>query len=175
MSDQLEITYRGYAVHYAENQDVWRCNALDLDAERLPTVKAKIDRVIAAARKLAEPLSMIRVDYHGTVKPVTVMSLAQPRAGREVEEAWAMVPGDEWYFDHAEKKRLRREVLERQKIALNQIYDDSPSNREKVAEAERLKAQIETLEDQKRALLASMSRDALAGLGIGNAAEDDAA
>lgn len=178
MSDHLTIDYRGYSITYSENQDVWRCWSLDIEADRLPTLKGKIDRLIVASRKLANPLPVIRVDYHGRVAPVKVLGLAQPRkdrAGKELEPdaAWCMVPDEEWYFDHDLGQRRKRPIEKREKVRLEQLFVDSPENREAVVEANRIKAEIDRLTGRRGEVLKGMARVSSAIFKIADPAEGD--
>lgn len=160
---ELQIEYRGYAIHFAENQEVWRCQALDVDGERLATVKAKIDRVIAASRKLDNPVPVIYVDYSYRAKPVEVISLAQPpkdRSGNAQAEptaAWCMVPERERYFDREKGEYAYRDTKARQKIKLDSLYIDTTENRAALAEAQRLQDKITAATEERKAVLKGMT------------------
>lgn len=159
---EMELSYRGYAIRFGENSETWRCWSLDVEAEKLSTVKAKIDRLIAAARKLENPVPVIYVDWHQVVKPVKVIAFAQPRKDRhgvvgEPTEAWCMVPDRERYFDHEAKETRYRDVEKREKLKLEMLYVDTPENRDGLRELERITAQIKQLEGDKVAIVKSLT------------------
>lgn len=179
MAETLEVTYRGYAVAYSENQDVWRCWSLDVEGERLPTVRAKIDKVIAAARKLDNPIPVIYVNYQDQPVPVRIMSLAQPGKDRRTQQekepdaAWCMVPGEERYFDHEKRAAAYRPVEKREKLPLSMLYVDSPENREALAEAQRMQAEIIRLTEKRKETLKAMSLVGTAIFKIADVAEEE--
>lgn len=152
-----EIEYRGYVVRFSENQDVWRCWALDLEGEKLSTVKAKIDRIIAQSRKLSEAVPMMYMDHFHTAKPVRVVALAQPRKGEDSPtDAWCLVPGRERFLNHDTKTYDYRDVEERKKLPLLSLYLDTPENRAAVAEIDRLKAERMQIDRRIKDTLAEM-------------------
>lgn len=176
MANPLELTYRTYAVHYADNMDVWRCSALDLEAERLPTLKAKIDKVIAASRKLVEPVPVVYVDYHGAAKPARIMALVQPGKDRqgsdkEPSSAWCMTPGTERFFDHSKGGFGYREVDTRKKLPLDRLFQDTPENAARIAEAGQLEAEIKRLTAKRAAVLKAMTHVSAALFGIASTAD----
>jgi hypothetical protein len=140
---ELELEYRGYILRFSENQEVWNCYALNVNGEKISTVKAKIDKIIAASRKLAEPLPMIYIDHHNRISPVRVISLAQPR-GKDTtpQQAWCLYPGTERYFDYTKGAYAYRDVEERGKRDLSTLFLDTPENRKAIAEIERLNSEI---------------------------------
>lgn len=139
LMNELEIDYRGYVIRFSENQEIWRCWALDFEGEKISTVKRKIDKIIAASRKLPIDRSAIYVDYHNVVKEVRVVAFVQPRkAGAEPDSVWCLVPDKERYFDHEQRAYAFRDVQARKKISLSMIFADTPENRAIFIEIERL-------------------------------------
>ena len=176
MAEPFTIDYRGYAITFSENREVWWCQALDLDAEKLSTVKAKIDRIVAASRKISN-VPAIYKDYHDHLKDVTLVAIAQPRKERsgveaEPSQAWCMVPGRERYFDHNTGKYEYRDVLAREKLSLSQLFKDTPENRSIMAEAERLQAEIHQLGERKKATLARAEPLLLTSIPVGDPANE---
>lgn len=176
MANPLELTYRTYAVHYADNMDVWRCSALDLEAERLPTLKAKIDKVIAASRKLAEPVPVVYVDHWGVPKPARIMALVQPKkdrsgAEKEPSSAWCMTPDAERFFDPAAGKYAYRDTDTRKKLPLERLFQDTPENAARLTEAKQLEAEIERLTDRRTAVLKAMTHVSATLFGIAPTAD----
>lgn len=176
MANPLELTYRTYVVHYADNMDVWRCSALDLEAERLPTLKAKIDKVIAASRKLVEPVPVVYVDYYGTAKPARIMALVQPGKNRDGSEkepssAWCMAPGTERFFNPSKVSYDFREVDTRKKLPLDRLFQDTPENAARLAEAGQLEVEIKRLTAKREAVLKAMTHVSAALFGIAPTAD----
>lgn len=152
MSEQrpIEIMYRGHSIRFAENQEVWRCFPLDVEGEKLATVKRKIDKVISEARKLTEAQTAIVFDPSwNTIVPVKVIAFAEPRKkGAEPDSAWCMVTTSERYFDEEKKTTAYRPVERREKKSLAGLKADTPENRATFAEIERLKSEAEQIADR---------------------------
>ncbi len=159
---RLQMEYRGYVVHFAENQEVWRCQALDVEGEKIGTVKAKIDKIIAQSRKLANPVPMIYLDYHEQAASVQVVALAQPKRDRSGEEkepdqAWCMRDGTERYYSPATGKHEHRETRERKKLPLSMLYLDTPETRVAIAAIAEMKAQQRQLDQNIKDVRAGMA------------------
>ena len=149
MNTPLQIEYRGYIIHFAENQEVWRCQALDVDGEKMGTVKRKIDKIIAASRKIPIDLNALHVDHWNSVQEVRIVAFAQPRkAGQEPDSVWCMASDRERYFDHTRREYAYRETEVRKKLDLKNIYGDTPENRATFAEIRRLQDEQKKMDAQ---------------------------
>lgn len=151
----VEITYRGYVIRFSENQEHWSCSALGLDAEKMSTLKTKIDKIVAASRKLTEEKQAIYIDHYGKGKPVRVIAYAQPRSsgGRvgEPTQAWCIIKGEERYYDPTRGGYARREVDERKKLELDKLFADTPETHAILREIDRMDAEIKQIQEKRTA------------------------
>ena len=148
----VEISYRGYVIRFSENQERWACPALDIDAEKMATIKTKIDKIVAASRKLDEEKQAIYIDYHGKGQPVRVVAYAQPRrGGSEPTQAWCIMKGRERYYDPSRGGYAFRDVDERKKLELDKLYADTPETHAILREVERMDAEIAQIQTKRKA------------------------
>lgn len=90
----IETEHRGYKITYGENEDVWRCWALEIEAPGLSTVKRKIDVIDRKRRAMAEPVRAYLLNDHQAPREVGVSLLAEaPNPNRSYEaagKAWTL-------------------------------------------------------------------------------------
>lgn len=159
----LEFEHRGYACRYSENSDNWKCWGLDIEADKISTLKAKIDRVVAKARKLGAAVPALSLDYSGVATPIQIQSIAESR--REDQPAvWAIRTRRERYFDHVSKGHAWRDIEERKKYPLADLIHDTPENAEKLEIARRLRADAKQMESDAHDLEKAATRWTLAEL-----------
>lgn len=144
---QIETTYLDQRIVYAENEDVWRCWALDIEAPTLSALKEKIRKVDADARRMDRPA--LHFEYNGT-KP-TLCTIVMLDAER-----------DKVWITKKEGGTLRRH-----KVTLDRIVLDTPENRALIAEFQALAREAEAARaksDAARAKIPSPTRDELVGV-----------
>lgn len=77
----IETEHNGRKITYAENQDVWRCWAMNVEAKTLTALKSKLDKIDADARRIDATRAYL-LDHHGEkLTPVTVTLIAKPAEG----------------------------------------------------------------------------------------------
>lgn len=160
---RMQIEYRGYVVHFAENQEIWRCAALDVEAEKMAQIKTKIDKIISAARKLPGGVIALYVDHQDTMSEVRVVAFAEPRKDRrgnagDPDAAWCMRLGRERYFDHTTGDYAYRDTEKREKLELARLYADTPENREKGAALSAANKEITALYERKKTIRSEMTK-----------------
>lgn len=118
--ERIETEHLGYAIHYSENEDVWRCQSLDLEAKTLSAIKSKMGKTLADARRV-EPVAVL---------VVTGRQGASYRTGKMVlpdadgKKAWCMVDdGTEWW------RGAQRPVTKRELHDYKSLLPDTPENR----------------------------------------------
>jgi hypothetical protein len=114
---------------------------------------------------------VVYVDYYGEAKPARIMALVQPGKNRDGTEkepssAWCMTPDSERFFDHAAGKHDYREVDTRKKLPLERLFQDTPENAARLAEAKQLEADIARLMDKRKAVLKAMTHVSATLFGI---------
>lgn len=157
MSDRPEVEYRSYVLHYAENEDVWRSYTLDLQADRLPTLKAKIDKLIATRRKLTEGLPAINLGSAWSMDkamPCTIVAKADD------DKVWITTVHEEVW------RGATRVVSKRQKLHLASLVPDTPQGRAMVAEFQRQGEEIRALQTARDAYRKSIPTVDVSDLGI---------
>jgi hypothetical protein len=131
---RIETEFRGYAIYYSENEDVWRCHALDMDAETLTKLKNKIGRYLARIAKTAESIPAFHVAYGDSFHPCNIVSVSNSLNYKKEPEVWTFTERQEmWRGEY-------RTVRDRKKYDASSIILDTPENRVLIAEAERLRA-----------------------------------
>ncbi len=110
----IETEHNGHKITYAENEDVWRCWALDLDAKTLGALRTKINKIDAEARRV-DNVNAIKVNEHGfgSHEPVEIV----------------MVDGDSAWVIHRQQRMWRGQMepkLVREKVKLHQLALDLP-------------------------------------------------
>lgn len=158
MSDRPEVEYRSYVLHYAENEDVWRSYTLDLQADRLPTLKAKIDKLIATRRKLTEGLPALNLGNAWSMDkamPCTIVAKAD-----DGQYVWVTTAHKEMW------RGATRVVSRRQKLNLASLVPDTPQGRAMVAEFQRQGEEIRALQKARDEYRKSIPTIDVSDLGI---------
>lgn len=116
----IETEHLGYAIRYAENEDVWRCEALSLDGKTLSALKSKMGKTLADARRV-DPIPVLIVERTYGAKYRTAMMVLPDDAGKK---AWCMIDnGTEWW------RGQQRPAVKRELIAYEAMVPDTPENR----------------------------------------------
>ena len=139
MANWIETEHLGYAIRYAENEDVWRCEALSLDAKTLSALKSKMGKTLADARRVEPVPVLIAERSYGATYRTGMMVL--PDAGGK--KAWCMIDdGTEWW------QGAKRPAIKRELIAYDAMIPDTADNR---AALDALQAEwVEHYENAKR-------------------------
>lgn len=120
----IETEHLGYAIRYAENEDVWRCEALSLDAKTLSALKSKMGKTLADARRI-DPVPVLIVTSYGGAKFSEANAILPDADGLKV---WCMVQnGSEW------RKGERRPSIKRELHKYSDLIADTPEARAALA------------------------------------------
>lgn len=129
----LETEFRGYTIRYSENEDVWRCHALDMDGTTLTQLKNKMGRYLAKIAKTAEVIPAFLSSYGDSFTPCFIVSVSNTLNYKKEPEVWTFTERQEmWRSEY-------RTVRDRKKHSASSIILDTLENRVLIAEAERLR------------------------------------
>lgn len=136
MSEPLTIEHKGYVLNYVDNQDIWRCYAIDSEAPTIGKLKAKIDAFVSRLNKLRTEVPAIYIgsDYSSDRKfeACEIVSVAAKPGYRNATAVWTT-------RDHDEKWRGEiRVVKDRKKLEAADLAPDTPEVRAMVVELRRL-------------------------------------
>lgn len=139
----IQIKHGEYTIRYSENEDMWNCYDLSLEAPTLSKLKAKINKHDADLRR---------------VENVPVLLLA-PWGGK-AESGWQVTLIDDDGKSVWVSKAIgsKRDGKARQKVALNTVMLDTPENRRYVEEYQRLVQEESEIAARRRALVEQMPR-----------------
>lgn len=149
MVERIETDYQGRAIHYAENQDVWKCESLELEAKTLTALKNKMGKLLADDRRVnARPVLIMAQDYDATIKTGNVVLLTE-----KGKSAWVMVDaGEEWW------RGAKRPVTKRMKFAISQLMDPTPENYAAIEEAKRVAKEAQAMAQKAREMRQAIPR-----------------
>lgn len=145
--------HRGYSIYYTDNSEIWRCQDLDLEAERLSQLKSKIDRELKKMRE-ADGVSVLYLfDGHVTealvIKVIVQTRLEHTREGsKDIRRVYL-----HWYGG---RRGDRKTLQARQEIG--DFLPDTPEVRDMLREAERQGAEIDALRAKREAFLDTIPR-----------------
>lgn len=105
----IKLDHNGYEITYSENEDLWRCWVLDLEAAKLSTLKDKVNKIDADNRRLSQ-CAVWHIGYSG-------QAVLRNAVLVDTDSVWLVTPG-------TEKKQRRREKVKLESVAL-----DTPENR----------------------------------------------
>lgn len=153
MSAEIETEHRGYKIRYAENQDVWRAYALDVEGATLTAVKRKIDAIDRKARS-TESIPVFKVGYRGALEAgVITAKVGKSATGRHIY--WDAKDAV-WFVNTGTKSRSR--------VELSDLIEDTPENRARLDDYVRACNEIKVLEARAigiRDAIPRMSMDAV--------------
>lgn len=168
MSERIEIDYNGRTLTFDERDDEWGCWPLKLKAKSLKTLKAKIDKLDGAARRVSMPA--IDLDRYGKASRVDIVLIAKPRdwerRGYSGEAYNQRVPAV-WTLAASGNSQ------ERAKVRLDRLCAVTESNVASIKEAERLNKEARALNEQADAVIAAIPRLTLEELTAKGAEEED--
>jgi hypothetical protein len=125
---QIQVDHKGYVITYAENEDVWRCWALDgIEAKTLSAMRGKIDKIDADGRRVSNIRAWrlpSTADYGGP-EPVVIVMLVEddekPRYGEPPgPRAWVL------HVDRTTWEISKGRAKSREKVALLSLAAHSP-------------------------------------------------
>lgn len=152
--------YRGYAIRYSENEDVWTCYDVGASHEKLSRVKAKIDEMHRKLRK-ANAFHCLDVSSYGNAETheATIVEYLGPV--RAKTSAYQRV-GDGEIIDHEVAYMSARgglsEKKSRQKGKLSQLALNDTENMRRIGEAQRLFSEAEKTRKQAEKIIQSLDR-----------------
>lgn len=117
---QIKTEHNGREITYAENQDIWRCWDLEMEASTLSALKAKLDKFDADQRRVAQvPAFRIGSMYERPEKePVQIVLVV---AEKDIPE-WHKSEGPQVWVVPTSKKGSKS----RQKVSLSSLMPDTP-------------------------------------------------
>ena len=156
----LSTEYRGYDIHYSENEDVWTCYDVGASHEKLSRVKAKIDEMHRKLRK-ANAFHCLDVSFYfgAKAREATIVEYLGPvRAKTSAHQR----VGDGEVIDHEIAYMSARgglsEKKSRQKGKLSQLALNDTENMRRISEAQRLYAEAEKIRKQAQQIVESLDR-----------------
>lgn len=128
----IETEYRGYNLRYVENEDIWRCFDLDIEASKLSALKSKVAKIDNDARK-AEATPVFVIQWGRVVGGVLL--------------SW-VDDGHVWVV--CDKRRRKEKAAD--------IVLDTPEVRAEINRAVTLEKQAQTLRAEASAIHAALPR-----------------
>lgn len=154
----IETEHRGYKVHYAENQDVWRCWSLEVDAPTLSGVKRKIDKHDKARRTPTETIPALLISYSGGIEPVSICMMADaPKA-----EKYGGQMGKVWVYTQPGQSKARSKVELDKLVAL--AHPDAPARLQAYRDAVEARKAATAIEAEALKAIPRFTYEALAAL-----------
>lgn len=148
MGERIEIDFNGITIHYSENEDVWRCSSFDVDGKTLSAVKAKVNNILADARRLVEPIAVFTLDsWSNKVSEQGVVTLVESD-----KKVWLTTTKLAWW------KGERRYEKARSKIDVEEAILDTPEARALVAEVVQNVAELEAQIKAEKARVEALPR-----------------
>lgn len=132
-TDVTDVKHNGYDIRYREDENLWSCHTLDLEARSLKALRQKINEIDAVQRRV-DHVKAIKVDrWSGNGRPCVVTLIHDD--------------GECWITEHA-----RGAYKSRSKVSFNDLVLDNEENRAALvvvkaakAAAERASKHVETL------------------------------
>lgn len=135
MNSKIEVKHGDYEITYSENEDVWRCWSMSLEAKTLSALRAKLNKETAKARRIDAPVVVIS-RYEGGIEAEGAATLIAD-GGRSV-----------WVTNG----RVRR------KYDAPRVVMDTPEARELVADVSAEIKRLHVAIEAQRARLLSLPR-----------------
>ena len=149
---RLETEYNGVTIHYSENEDIWRCDALEVDGKTLSAVKEKIGKLQADARRISVPVLVIRSSYGGvSIESEGTASLLHD----DGKHVWVNTVRVVWVGANRMK---RREERGRSKFLIESLFHDTPEARSLVSDVAEKVANLEAEIKRERSRLDVLPR-----------------
>lgn len=135
---RIETEHNGHVITYAENEDVWRCWQMSVEAKTLSALKTKLNKLDATARRCNVPVIVLH-PYGCEADAIGVATLIDG--------------GDVWvtYKD-------RRGNTERRKRPMGLLLLDTPRNRADIKAASARHKEAEAIIKEAEAMMAALPR-----------------
>lgn len=151
---RIAIDYKEFEITYSENENVWRCYAVNVEAPSLQGVKNKINAFLAEARRMEGVAALLvssRYNYRAP-EPCRVQMIAEKTSAIQGDMVWVAV--DNWVMWRGEK--INRP--ERRKVEAKSVVVDTQENRALIAAAEAQIAKMREAEKSADHALAAIPR-----------------
>lgn len=135
---QIETEHNGHKITYAENEDVWRCWDMGVEAKTLSAVKTKLKKLDADARRCNVPVLVLH-HYGCEIDAVGVATLIE---GKDV---WVT-------------SKDRRGKTERRKKPINLLLLDTAENRAAIKAASARRKEGEAIIKEADAMVHRLHR-----------------
>lgn len=135
---RIEVIHNGHQITYAENEDVWRCWSMNVEAKTLSALKTKLNKLDADARRCNVPVLVLH--HYGC--GIDAIGLATLIDGNEV---WVT-------------SKDRRGSAERRKMPMRRILLDTPDNRAAIGIAEARRKEGEAIVKEADAMVSVLPR-----------------
>ena len=141
---RIETEHNGHKIAYAENEDVWRCWAMDVEGKTLSAVKTKLNKIDAEARRVSVPVILLH-HWGCQVDAVGVATLI------EKDDVWVTT-------------KDRHGSTERRKKPMGVILLDTPENRSAIKAAAARRKEGEAITKEADDMMSSLPRVTAADL-----------
>lgn len=98
---EIKVTHQGYDINYSENEDIWRCWDLNVEAASLSKAKQKINKIVANALKNMDIECYLLSRYGGSDIEIARITSRDAKTG----EFWVVKTGNE------RRERVKAEYL----------------------------------------------------------------
>ena len=144
--NMIETEHRGYKIRYAENEDVWRCHALDMQGDTLTQLKNKMNRHLAKMSKTGGVAALVSSFGHSKFEECEIVSVADK--------------GGVWITKNRQEmwRGAMRTVKERSKVEADRLVLDTVENRELIKTSDDYLARIRALTDEGKAYFKTIPR-----------------
>lgn len=138
MSDIEDIKHNGYTIRYREDENVWSCYALSLEAKSLKSLRQKINEIDAVQRRV-DNVKAINVRNYGGNTPCEITLI------HDEHECWI-------------KERGRNGSSSRSKTSFNSLVLDNEENRAALATLKAAKEVAEKADQRATDLARALPR-----------------
>jgi hypothetical protein len=136
---EVSVEHNGKKIVYSENQDVWRCWEMDLEAKTLSALKNKMNKVDAEARRLGNVAAFIMEEHQQKPTPVVLTMI-------DGDAAWGI------------RKSITENSNRRQKIPFKDLIPDTPEGRAAIIALQTKYRELSAIREEAKALYAAIPR-----------------
>jgi hypothetical protein len=135
---RIEVTHNNHQITYAENEDLWRCWNMNVEAKTLSALKTKLNKLDADARRCNVPVIILH--HYGC--EADAVGLATLIDGKDV---WVT-------------SKNRRGSVERRKISMDRIVLDTLEHHATIKAASVRRKEGEAITKEADAMVAALPR-----------------
>lgn len=146
MAHLITTEHRGYEIHYAENQDVWRCHVLNMEGDSLSQLKNKMNRFLAKAAKTGGIPAMTCNFGHSRWQECEIVSVAHD------DKVWITTNRQEMW------RGALRTVRDRSKVEADRVALDTPEVRAAIAISDDFLNRIRALTEEGKTAFKAVPR-----------------